>query len=269
LDAKAVESYVRSWFKNLVRQIERQRFLAAIQRDFRIGAEHRGALEEAISRGHEAYIEKLPHLAAPDPAPVWAALRKPLRNTVELLTDLIDSGTIGDIVAASSTDAFGPGMPKPEQLVMGTVDADGELVWDPAPIVNAWFDRQRDVDRALEEMVTRLSAIGNIANEITKPKPRPAKYRTQDKALRAAADILVLEFWRGVLGRPYSSNHPAWGEDKLLGPKPGPRADRFFWVCLRAAGVTAEQLMVWSTVSKDYTDNLAGRSGRPPKKVKA
>lgn len=231
--------------------------ITAIWKDFKIEVEHRVALAEAINRAYVAYVKNLPHLAPPDPRPVWDALRAPLWETVGLLNDLIGHGMgIGDLVAEATTLAFGPGAQKP---------AEEAVIEDP--IVQTWLDRQHEIDQALDEMVGRLVAVGRIADEIAaKPKQRPDTYHTYNAALRAAAEVLVTEFWRGVLKRPCTSNHPGWIQDKRAGPKTGKDAtDRFFWDCMRATGVTAQHLAGWNLVSRTYADNKTGRSGRPPK----
>jgi hypothetical protein len=218
------EALVRAWTEEYADRLRWHRTVGAVLKDFRIDDKHREPLEYAFQGAWQAYEGDRVSLQR-DKRDVrdLAGLAKGIPETITLLGNLIASGRLVDEMATATSDAFGPGVPRPRGHLIG----DDGLSQDAI----AWLNRRQSVEMELRETAAQLAAICQVARA-----EREARRQRPNDPVKAAVAILV-EFWRRVLGRPFHSDHNAWNKTLAKGPPEGwDRGDRFAWVAMKAIG---------------------------------
>jgi hypothetical protein len=146
-----------------------------------------------------------------------------------------------------------------------------EMAEDIDTDTNAYWDWRFAAEARLRNLATELTAIQAVANRERKArrKPDPSDPMTE-------AALALNAFWRGVLRRPFKSNHTAWAVKKgdYSGQDRGPpyipqtgyrRGDSFVWRAMKQLGATVEDLRKLNKIMPDLLKDPAGPANLSPR----
>lgn len=224
------ETLVPAWTEQYAERLKWHRTIADLLKVFRIEEQHRQPLWYAIQGARQAYEGDRVSLQR-DKREVreLADLAERIPEMIAHLSNLIASGRLVDETASATTDAFGPGVPRPSGRLLGDRGLNQDAI--------AWLTRHQSVEMELRETVARLAAIGEIARY-----EREARRQRPNDPVKAAVAVLG-DFWQRVLGRQFHSDHNAWNKTPALGPPEGwNRGDRFVWVAMKEIGAIPDNV---------------------------